>query len=108
MQRNKLNINEYSMKVKGLANSLGSIGALFDDEDLVSMTLNCVGREYTQFQTSIRVCKTFPHFQELVALLLSEEQRNGGSTIGSSQESAFYPNQYKGKGLGRGHFGGHS
>ena len=89
VQRNKLSINEYAMKVKGLADSLGSIGAPVDDEDLVSVTLNGLGREYAQFRTSIGVRETFPDFQELVALLLSEEQRNGGSATGSSQESAF-------------------
>lgn len=41
-----LNINEYSLNVKGLVDSLGSIGALVDDEDLVSMTLNGLRREY--------------------------------------------------------------
>ena len=80
MQRNKLNINEYSMKVKGLADSLGSIGAPIDDENIVSLTLNGLGREYAQFRTSIGVHETFPNFQELISLLLSEEQRNGGST----------------------------
>ena len=108
MQRNKLSINEYAMKVKGLADSLGSIGAPVDDEDLVSVTLNGLGREYAQFRTSIGVRETFPDFQELVALLLSEEQRNGGSAIGSSQESAFYSNQNRGRGRGRGRFGGRS
>ena len=54
VQRNKLSINEYSMKVKGLANSLGSIGAPIDDEDLVFVTLNGLGREYAQFWTSMR------------------------------------------------------
>ena len=38
VQMNFLSINEYSMKVKGLADSLGSIGAPVDDEDLVSVT----------------------------------------------------------------------
>ena len=38
--RNKMNINEYSMEVKGLENSLNSIGAPVDDKDLVSMILN--------------------------------------------------------------------
>ena len=51
VHKNKLNINEYSMKVKGLADSLGSTRASIDDEDLVSVTLNGLGREYTQFQT---------------------------------------------------------
>ena len=79
VQRNKLSINEYAMKVKGLVDSLGSIGAPIDNEDLVSVTLNGLGREYAQFRTSIEVRETFPDFQELVALLLSEEQKNGGS-----------------------------
>ena len=61
------------MKVKSLADSLGSIGAPVDDEDLVSVTLNGLGREYAQFRTSIGVRETFPDFQELVALLLSED-----------------------------------
>ena len=62
MQRNKMNINKYSIKVKGLAQSLGSIGAPIDDEDLVSMILNGLGREYAQFKTSIRVHETFLDF----------------------------------------------
>ena len=80
------------MKVQGLVDSLGSIGAPVDDEDLVSMNLNGLGGEYAQFWTSIGVREMFPDFQELVALLLSEEHRNGGSATGSSQQSAFYSN----------------
>ena len=76
VQRNKLSINEYAMKVKGLADSLGSIGAPVDDEDLVSVTLNGLGREYAQCQTSIGVHETFHDFHKLVILLLSKEQRN--------------------------------
>ena len=41
-KRNKLNINEYSMKFKGLANSLGSTTTPVDDEDSMSMTLNSI------------------------------------------------------------------
>ena len=69
------------MKVKGLADSLGSIGAPVDDDDLVPMTLNGIGRDNAQFPTSIGVHETFLDFQELVALLLSEEQRNGGFAL---------------------------
>ena len=49
------------------------------------MTLNGFRKECVQFQTSIRVHETFPIFQELVALFLSEEQRNGDLAVGSSQ-----------------------
>ena len=103
---------EYSMKVKGLADSLASIEALVDDKGLVCVTLNSLGKEYAKFWTSIVVHETFLDFQKLVALLLRKEQRNGGSTTIRSQESAFYSNQDKdrgrGRGRGRGHFGGHS
>ena len=53
VQRNKLSINEYAMKFKGLVDTLGSIGAPIDDEDLVFVTFNGLGREYAQFRTSI-------------------------------------------------------
>ena len=67
------------MNVKKLVDSLASIGAPIDDDDLVYVTLNGLDREYHQFRTSIGVRKIFLDFQELVALLISEEQRNGTS-----------------------------
>jgi ketopantoate reductase len=50
-----MNINDYSTKVKNLADALASIGALIDDEDLVAVTLNGLGKYYSQFRTSIAV-----------------------------------------------------
>jgi hypothetical protein len=68
-----MNINDYSTKVKNLADALASIGAPVDDEDLVAMTLNGLGKEYSQFHTSIAIRETFPDFQDLITLLISEE-----------------------------------
>jgi len=48
-----MNINDYSTKVKNLTNALASIGAPIDDEDLVAITLNGLGKDYNQFRTSI-------------------------------------------------------
>jgi hypothetical protein len=51
----------------------------------VVMTLNGLGKYYSQFHTSIVVWKTFHNFQELIILLISEEMiiagisSNGGS-----------------------------
>jgi len=50
-----MNINNYSTKVKTLANALASIGAPVDDEDLMAVTLNGLGKDYSQFRTSIVV-----------------------------------------------------
>ncbi len=80
-----MNISDYSIKVKNLADALASIGAPVDDEDLVAVTLNGLEKDYSQFRTSITVQKTFPNFQDLITLLISEEMRivstssNGGS-----------------------------
>jgi hypothetical protein len=96
-----MNINDYSTKVKNLADALASIRAHVDDEDLVAMTLNGLGKDYSQFYTSIAVRKTFPNFQVLITLLISEEMRIvGTSSNGGSQESVFYSNTNKGRGRG--------
>jgi hypothetical protein len=50
-----MNIIDYSTKVKNLADALSSIGAPIDDEDLVAMTLNGLGKDYSQFCISIAV-----------------------------------------------------
>ncbi len=56
-----MNINDYSTKVKNLTDALAFIGALVDDEDLVALTLNGLGKDYSQFCTSIVVRETFPN-----------------------------------------------
>ncbi len=55
LQRNKMNINDYFTKVKNLADALASIGAPVDDEDLMVVTLNGLGKYYSQFRTLIAV-----------------------------------------------------
>jgi hypothetical protein len=42
-----MNINDYYIKVKNLANVLASIRAPVDDEDLVAMILNGLGKDYS-------------------------------------------------------------
>jgi len=95
-----MNINDYSTKVKNIADAFASIGA-HDDEDLVAVTLNGLGKDYSQFRTSIVVRKTFPNFQDLITLLISEEMKVVGTpSNGRSQESAFYSNSNRGRGKG--------
>jgi hypothetical protein len=47
LQKNKMNINDYFTKVKNLADALAFIGAPVDDEDLVAVTLNGLGKDYS-------------------------------------------------------------
>jgi hypothetical protein len=101
LQKNKMNISDYSTKVKNLVDALASIGAPVDDENLVAVTLNELRKDYNQFRTSIVVRKTFPNFQDVITLLISEEMRIiGTSSNQGSQESAFYSNTNRGKGRG--------
>jgi hypothetical protein len=47
LQKNKMNINDYSTKVKNLADVLAFIGAPVDDKDLMAVTLNGLGKDYS-------------------------------------------------------------
>jgi hypothetical protein len=53
LQKNKMNISDYSTKVKNLANVLASIRAPIDDEDLMVVTLNGLEKYYSSFHTLI-------------------------------------------------------
>jgi len=87
LQKNKMNINDYSTKVKNLADALTSIGA---PVDLVAVTLNGLGKYYSEFRTSIVVRETFPNFQDLITLFISEKMRIvGTSSNGGSQKNSF-------------------
>jgi hypothetical protein len=50
-----MKISDYSTKVKNLVDALKSIGAPVDDEDLVAVTLNGLGKYYSYFRTSIAI-----------------------------------------------------
>jgi len=69
-----MNINDYSTKVKNLADALASIGAPVDDEDLVAITLNGFIKDYSQFHTSIAVRETLLDFQDLIILFISGDE----------------------------------
>jgi hypothetical protein len=56
-----MNINDYSTKVKNLADALASIGALVDDEDLLAVTLNGLGKKpIASFIFQLQFEKHFP------------------------------------------------
>jgi hypothetical protein len=55
LQKNKVNINDYFTKVKNFTDALAFIRAPINDEDLVTVTLNGLGKDYSQFRTSIAV-----------------------------------------------------
>ncbi len=49
LQKNKMNISDYFTKVKNLTNVFTSIGTPINNEDLVVVTLDGLGKGYNQF-----------------------------------------------------------
>jgi hypothetical protein len=90
LQKNKMNISDYSTKVKILADALTSIGAPVDDEDLVVVTLNGLGKNYSQFRTSIVVQETFPNFQDLITMFISKEMKVVGTHPMEDHKKVFF------------------
>ncbi len=56
-----MSINEYSLKIKGIVESFASINVYVDDDDLINVCLNGLGKEYKPFKTSI-VRENVPNF----------------------------------------------
>ena len=74
------------MKVKNIVENLGSIGVTMEDENMVLVVLNGLSKDYTSFQTSIGICETFPSFNDLVAMLISEELHIGADSSSNKNE----------------------
>lgn len=69
-----MTINEYALKIKGIVESLASINVFVEDDDLVSIYLNGLSKEYKPFKTSIIVTKKVPCFRDLVSMLIIQEK----------------------------------
>ena len=77
-------VNDYLLKIKEIADALGSIGAQPDDDDVVFATLNGLkdDEKWKSFSTSVYVRENFPDFDELKALMIIEERNMGGPSTG--------------------------
>ncbi|MCO5596432.1 hypothetical protein L7F22_050495 [Adiantum nelumboides] len=74
IKKGDLSVNDYTLKIKALCESLSVIGVAVDDDDKVEACLCCLGNAYKQFKTSIRTRENIPHFLELSSLLVVEEK----------------------------------
>ena len=105
VKKGSQSVTDYILSIRTIIDQLGSIGVTVDDDDLIMVTLNGLGREYKPFETSIAVRDTYPSFQELIPLLVSEEMRLGSNaSTSSSQDHAYFAG--KGTAAGRGRGGG--
>jgi len=74
VEKKNMSINEYSLKIKGIVESLAFINVYVDDDDLVNVCLNGLGKEYKPFKTSITIRENVPNFRNLVSMLIVEEK----------------------------------
>jgi len=94
-EKKNMSINDYTLKIKGIIESLSSINVSVDYDDLVSMCLNGIGKEYKLFKISIIVRENVPKFWYLVSMLIIEEKTVGEDSSTESKnmsEQAFYSN----------------
>ena len=103
VKKENLSINDYTLKIKGICESLASIGVSVDDDDKVEVCLRGLTPAYKQFKTAIQTRENIPTFADLIPMLVIEENNLGedsSSQSKNSSEQAFYSN--KGRGRGRG------
>jgi hypothetical protein len=112
VEKKNMSINEYSLKIKGIVESLASINVSVDDDDLVIVCLNGLGKEYKPFKTSITVRENVPNFRDLVSMLIVEEktlnEECSTQNKNNVEQQAFYSNtgRDRRRGCGQGQGGG--
>ncbi|MCO5548992.1 hypothetical protein L7F22_002458 [Adiantum nelumboides] len=94
VKNENLSINDYTLKIKGIVESLASIGVQVEDNDKVEVCLRGLTPAYKQFKTSIQTRENIHSFADLVPILVVEE-KNLGEDLSSSQgrnnsEQVFY------------------
>ncbi|MCO5593096.1 hypothetical protein L7F22_047102 [Adiantum nelumboides] len=84
VKKENLSKNDYTLKIKGIVESLASIGVQVEDDDQVEVCLRGLMPAYKQFKTSIQTRENIPYFADLVPILVVEE-KNLGEDSPSSQ-----------------------
>ena len=87
-----MSVNDYVLKIKDLIDALASIGSPVDNDDKVAFCLNGLreGDKWKSFITSVYVRDSMPEFDQLIALMVTEEMNLQGSTSSSNQSQVFY------------------
>ena len=57
-----MSVNDYTLKIKNIVESLASIGVTIDDDDKVEVCLCGLGPLYKQFKMSIHTEENIPNF----------------------------------------------
>ncbi|MCO5571419.1 hypothetical protein L7F22_025159 [Adiantum nelumboides] len=74
IKQGQLTVNDYTLKIKALCESLSSIGVAMDDDNKVEACLHGLGYAYMQFKTYIHTREKNPIILELSSLLVVEKK----------------------------------
>ena len=74
LEKSKMLVNEYALKIKSICESLASINVNVEDDDKVEICLRGLGPQYKSFKTSILTRDSIPSFPNLVSMLVVEER----------------------------------
>jgi hypothetical protein len=108
LEKGKMAVNEYALRIKSICESLASINVKVEDDDKVEACLRGLGPQYKRFKTSILTRDNIPSFADLVSMLVVEEKNFlEDTTKGKSkfEGQALYNSAGRGRGRGRGRFG---
>ena len=111
VSKKNLTVNEYALKIKGIVESLASIGVAVEDDDKVEVCLRGLTPAYKHFKTSIQTRENIPNFSNLISMLIIEEKNLGEDSTtqpkDNNSEQAFFSGKSRGRGRGgRGQRGG--
>ena len=53
VERKNMSVNDYTLKIKSICESLASINVIVDDDDKIEVCLRGLGPQYKSFATSI-------------------------------------------------------
>ena len=103
VKKENMSINDYTLKSKGICESLASIGvSIVDDDDKVEVCLRGLTPAYKQFKIVIQTRKNI----QIRSPMLVVEKKNLGedspSQSKNNSEHAFYSNRGRGRGRGAG------
>lgn len=102
LQKKELSVLDYFHKVKGLADTLASIGHPLQQEEIVSFMLAGLGSEYDSLVTSVTTRPDSTSLNDLYAHLLSFEMRlehhNSAFQIEANNANRNSPNANRGGG----------
>ena len=105
VERKNMSVNNYTLKIKSICESLASINVTVDDDDKIEVCLRGLGSKYKSFATSIQTRKNMPSFADLVSMLIIEEKSLEHVSLqskGNLEQQLFYSNTSRGHG-GQGH-----